>query len=99
MAFKNWLKGLKALAQSSRTAGRRRSGGKARARAHLAIELLEDRTVPTVLIQSAFGGDTIYWSQGNTAGHPDNEVLTGPITNNPTALNSPPVYFIFWGQS
>jgi hypothetical protein len=98
MAFKNWLKGWETLDQSSRLAGRRRSG-KARARARLGIELLEDRTVPTVLIQSAFGGDTIYWCQGNTAGHPDNEVITGPITDNPTAVNSPLVYFIFWGPS
>src|SRR5262249_10174901 len=49
MAFTNWLKGWKVLAQSSRPAGRRRSGGKVRPGSRLGIELLEDRTVPSTI--------------------------------------------------
>ena len=45
-----------------------------------------------------FGPDTIFWRANNTAGHPANQVVTGPITN-PTALNNPTVYFIFWGTT
>ncbi len=65
----------------------------------LLLEQLEERAVPTVIFNSPFGGDTIYWDPGNGAGQPANQVLTGPITNNPTALNDPKVYLIFWGQS
>jgi predicted outer membrane repeat protein len=44
MGFKNWLKGRGMLAQSSPAESRRRSG-RARARANLSVEPLEDRTL------------------------------------------------------
>jgi hypothetical protein len=55
--------------------------------------------VPTVVFNSALGGETIFWVPGNTAGQPANQPVTSPITNNPTVLNNPTVYFIFWGTS
>ncbi len=55
MAFKNWLKVWEMLDQSSRTAGRRRPGENARRPLRLGIELLEDRTVPTVVFPATFG--------------------------------------------
>jgi hypothetical protein len=82
--------------------GRRRSTRAARPfsrSCRLLLEQLEDRTVPTVVFNSALGGDKIDWVQGNTAGHKDNEVVTSPITTNPTVLNNPTVYLIFWGKS
>jgi hypothetical protein len=54
---------------------------------------------PAVVFNSAFGGDSIYWTPGNGAGQPANQQVTSPITNNPTALNNPEVYLIFWGKS
>ena len=63
------------------------------------LEQLEDRTVPTVVFYSPFGGDSIYWVPGNTAGQPDNQIVTSPISNNPAALNALTVYLIFWGKS
>src|SRR5579871_3394644 len=62
-----------------------------------ALERLENRTVPTILFHSALGGDTIAWGAGNMAGEPANQVVNGPISNNPAALSSPLVYLIFWG--
>jgi hypothetical protein len=55
-------------------------------------EQLEDRTVPTVVFNSALGGDTIIW-------RPDGHTITAPLSSNPTVLNDPQVYFIFWGTS
>jgi len=65
----------------------------------LALEQLEERTVPAVIFNSALGGDSIFWAPGNGAGQPANQAVTSPITNNPTVLNNPSVYLIFWGQS
>jgi len=65
----------------------------------LGVEELEHRVVPTVVFNSALGGDTISWVPNNSAGQPANQVVTSPITNNPSVLNDPTVYFIFWGQS
>ena len=62
-------------------------------------EQLEDRTVPTVMFQSPFGGDTIHWAAGNPAGQPADALVTSPITNNPYVLNNPTVYLIFWGDA
>jgi hypothetical protein len=60
---------------------------------------LEDRLVPTVVYNSVFGGDSIFWVPGNSAGEPANQVQTGPISNNPSVLNSTTVYLDFWGDS
>lgn len=65
----------------------------------LCLESLEDRIVPTVVYNSALGGDTIFWVPGNSAGQPANQVQTGPISNNPSVLNSTTVYLDFWGTS
>ena len=62
------------------------------------LEQLEQREVLTVVFEPVFGAETIFWRANNTAGHPANQVVTGPITN-PTALNNPTVYFIFWGTT
>jgi hypothetical protein len=77
---------------------RRPGPGKSR-RFRPLLDVLEDRTVPTVLFNPFFGAETIYWEPDNIAGHPDNEVVTGAITDNPAALNNPTVYLIFWGPS
>ncbi|HEY4328495.1 MAG TPA: hypothetical protein VGN88_02070, partial [Phycisphaerae bacterium] len=63
------------------------------------LEQLEPRTLLTVVIHSAFGGDTIYWANNNAAGQPGGKVVTGPISNNPGALQDPKVYLIFWGTT
>ncbi len=68
-------------------------------RQRLSLESLEDRVVPTVVFNSALGGDTIFWVPGNSAGHPANQVQTSPITNNPSVLNNPTIYLDFWGNS
>jgi hypothetical protein len=65
----------------------------------LGVETLEQRDVPAVVFNPVFGQETIFWRQGNTAGHPDYEVVTSPISYNPTVLNSPQVYLIFRGAS
>ncbi len=64
----------------------------------LFLEALEDRTVPTVVFNSAFGGDTIVWGP-NWWGEPVGQTVTGPLNNNPGALQDPKVYLIFWGPS
>jgi hypothetical protein len=46
--------------------------------------------VPTVVYNSALGGETIQWLSGG--------VVTGPVSNS-TALQNPTVYFIFQGTS
>jgi hypothetical protein len=66
--------------------------------ASLRVEPLEDRTVPTVVYNSAFGGETIFWG-ANWWGQTVGQTVTSPITNNPGALNDPTVYLIFWGKS
>ena len=65
----------------------------------LQVEGLEDRLVPAVVYNSVFGGDTIFWVPGNSAGKPANQVVTAPISNNPSVLNSTTVYLDFWGDS
>jgi hypothetical protein len=77
-----------------RTSARRRPP-----KQRLYLESLEDRTVPTVVYNSAFGGDTIFWVPGNSAGKPANQVQIGPIASNPSVLNNPTVYLDFWGDS
>lgn len=56
------------------------------------LECLEDRAVPSVVFDSALGGDTIKWLSNG-------QVVTKPVTSNPTALQDPTVYFIFQGTS
>src|SRR6202023_1570410 len=53
-------------------------------RQRLCLESLEDRTVPTVVFNSVFGGDTIFWVPGNSAGQPagPGHPQTTPITYN-----------------
>jgi hypothetical protein len=65
----------------------------------LFLESLEDRSVPTVVYNYAVSADTIFWVPGNSAGHQANQVQTGPISYNPSVLNSTTVYLDFWGTS
>src|SRR5581483_2603199 len=62
---------------------KRRRAAKPRS-CRLELEHLVDRTLPTVLFNSALGGDTIFWVPNNSAGQPANQVQTGPISNNPS---------------
>src|SRR5262245_33776487 len=82
-------------AQGHRRPGSRTSSRRSR---RPDLESLEQREVMTVVFPPAFGPDTIFWRSNNTAGHPANQVVTGPISN-PTVLNNPTVYFIFWGTT
>src|SRR5262249_23142577 len=81
-----------------RKARRRPASARQRRNSRLHLEALEDRTVPTVVFNSAFGGDTIVWG-ANWWGQSVGQTVTSPITNNPGALNDPTVYLIFWGKS
>ncbi len=60
----------------------------------VSLESLEDRTLPSVVFNSALGGETVQWQQN---GKPVTQAL-GP-GNNSTALQDPTVYFIFQGTS
>lgn len=53
---------------------------------------LEDRVVPTVYFEPAFGPETVIW-------RPNNSVITQPMLSNPTVLNNPQVNVIFCGSS
>jgi hypothetical protein len=54
--------------------------------------VLEERDVPTVVFNPAFGADQVTW-------RPTGTVLTSPVPNNPSALRDPTVYLIFAGPS
>jgi autotransporter-associated beta strand protein len=87
MALNRWWKWL---TRKSRPA--RRPAAPHR-RSRPTLETLEERAVPTVLFNSALGGEQIYWSQTG-------QTVTGPLSSNPTAVQGTPyVYFIFWGPS
>jgi hypothetical protein len=58
----------------------------------LRFDVLEERDVPTVVFNPAFGADQVTW-------RPSNSVLTSPVPNNPNALRDPTVYLIFAGQN
>jgi hypothetical protein len=58
----------------------------------LRFEVLEERDVPTVVFNAAFGPDQVIW-------RPTNTVVTSAVPNNPNALRDPTVYLIFAGQS
>jgi hypothetical protein len=65
----------------------------------LALESLEDRTVPTVVFNPALGPDQVFWRAGNAGNHPANQVVTGPLQTNADALSNSGVYLIFFGKS
>jgi autotransporter-associated beta strand protein len=92
MALKNWWKWLTRKSRPAHRPAPRRAF-------RPTLEALEERAVPTVLFPSALGGDSIFWGPGNGAGQPAYQPVTSPITSNPTVLNNPEVYLIFWGQS
>lgn len=68
------------------------------------LESLEERIVPTQVIQPQFGPETIVWAGGgNPPGQTGNAkdfgypVVNLPYSNNPDAIKSPKIYLIFWG--
>ncbi len=83
----HFLKAVVSRALSQRVSGRTRPGRRraaARPRARLAVEGLEDRRVPTVVINPTFGQENVFVAgNGSTA---------------TAALQKPPVYVIFEGQ-
>jgi hypothetical protein len=101
--FKKWLRpSTPGSPKTSRRRGcttRKSSRGTVR----LGLEELESRTVPTVVFNPVFGAETIFQRDAN--GNPTivngvlQNVITGPISNNPTVLNNPTVYIIFWGAN
>jgi hypothetical protein len=68
VAFKNWLKWWELLTQSSRCTRRRRRGN-ARTRERLNVELLEDRTVPSLVYTPALGPETELHDNGAREGN------------------------------
>jgi hypothetical protein len=64
-----------------------------------ALELLEQRTVPTVAFDPAFGPETVVYANPNDlGGDPGTPVIPGALLTNPTALRSPHLYMIFSGK-
>src|SRR2546430_1248212 len=97
MAFTKWWKRWNVLAQSLRSASRPRS---LRDRARVGVEQLEDRTVPTVAFDPAFGTESVVYAQGNTLGGTDGAPVPALVAaTNPTALKSPHIYLIFSGTN
>jgi autotransporter-associated beta strand protein len=98
--WKNWIEclGFRGSEGKGRSRKRQQPSRPQSRRATPGLEVLEDRTVPTVLFNSPLGGDTISWG-ANWWGQTVGQTVTSPITNNPGALNDPTVYLIFWGPS
>jgi hypothetical protein len=80
MAARSWWK--RWARNSAKTI--RGKSGRRQASAPLKVEALEDRSVPTVIYNPAFGAETLIKTPNND--------------NNYQTLSSPTVFLIFWGQ-
>lgn len=87
MSLRNWLNPLVRKFRAAKPSRKVRRPRLCRPKALT----LEDRIVPTIVFEPRFGAETVIW-------RPDSSVITQPMTNNPTVLNSPQVNVIFRGS-